>query len=152
MRLSTRSRYGARLVLDLALNSSGELLRLSDIAARLDVSVKYLEKLVRELQNAGFVVSKRGPTGGHTLTKPLKSITVGEVVRLLEGETALTICAADGCSTDGHTCSNEHKCVMRAVWLEASKAMFAALDNITFQDLVSESKKHQWTMDFSCKS
>ena len=144
MRLSTRSRYGARMVLDLALNANDGLIRLSDMADRLAVSVKYLEKLVRELQKAGLVVSKRGPAGGHELAKEPDEITVGEVVRLLEGEVALTRCVEGR-----EECEYEASCLMHWVWTEASGAMFAKLDALTFGDLAREAKQKRLNCDFS---
>ncbi|EGJ49890.1 Rrf2 family transcriptional regulator [Desulfocurvibacter africanus] len=146
MRLSTRSRYGARMVLDMALYGNAGLVRLSDLAVRLDVSVKYLEKLVRELQKAGYVYSKRGPTGGHGLARDVAEISVGEVVRLLEGDHALTMCAQED-----QICRHVDDCIMRKVWTDASEAMFAALDAVTFADLVREAKDKQFSCDFSIK-
>lgn len=146
MRLSTRSRYGARMVLDLTLYGDDRLVRLSDMAERLNVSVKYLEKLVRELQKAGYVHSKRGPTGGHALARDAAEISVGEVVRLLEGDHALTLCAEDGAS-----CVNKDGCLMHAIWTEASEAMFAKLDAISFAHLASQARHRQMSCDFSVK-
>lgn len=146
MRLSTRSRYGARMVLDMALYGDGGLLRLSDIAERLDVSVKYLEKIVRELQKADYVYSKRGPMGGHGLARSPADISVGEVVRLLEGDHALTLCAQEGSE-----CDHMGDCLMRSIWTEASEAMFAKLDSISFADLAREAKARHLSCDFSAK-
>jgi len=85
MRLTTKSRYGTRMILDIALNAHNKPVRLSEISRRQGISLKYLEKLVRELKKAGLVKSIRGPYGGYMLDRPTKDISVGDIVRVLEG-------------------------------------------------------------------
>ena len=136
MRLSTRSRYGTRLVLDIALHGREGPVRIHDVAARQHISYKSLEKLTIELKRAGTIISKRGPKGGHMLAKPLDKITVGEIVRILEGEYVLTRCVATGM-----VCTRFAKCLMHEVWLEASRAMMHKLDSITFADLVEKASR-----------
>ena len=133
MKLTTRSRYGTRMILDMALHGKDGPVRIKDIAERQGVSVKYLEKLVRELKQAGFVRSRRGPRGGHELAMPLEAVTVGGVVRTLEGELSLVECDAD----PGRTCPRLADCLTREVWAEASRAMHKALDAISLADLVA---------------
>lgn len=131
MKLSTRSRYGTRMLLDIALNGGEGPVRISDISKRQGVSVKYLEKLIRPLKKADYIKSKRGPKGGHMLAKPPTDISVGEVVRLLEGELALTECTANG-----SVCESSADCIMRQVWIKVTGAMYRQLDALTFDDLV----------------
>jgi Rrf2 family protein len=133
MKLTTRSRYGTRMMLDMALHGQNGPVRIKDIAARQGVSVKYLEKLVRELKQAGFVRSRRGPRGGHELARPLDTITVGDIVRTLEGELTLVECDTD----PGRSCPRLAECLTRSVWAEAARAMHQALDSITLADLVA---------------
>ncbi|MEL7639486.1 MAG: Rrf2 family transcriptional regulator [Solidesulfovibrio sp.] len=133
MKLTTRSRYGTRMILDMALHGHDGPVRIKDVAARQGVSIKYLEKLVRELKQAGFVRSRRGPRGGHELAKPLEAITVGDIVRTLEGELSLVECGAD----PGRPCPRLADCLTREVWAEAASAMHKALDGITLADLVA---------------
>uniref|UniRef100_I2PYT4 Rrf2 family protein, putative transcriptional regulator n=1 Tax=Desulfovibrio sp. U5L TaxID=596152 RepID=I2PYT4_9BACT len=136
MKLTTRSRYGTRMILDMALNDRDGPVRIKDIAARQGVSVKYLEKLVRELKQAGFVRSRRGPRGGHELARPLAEITVGAIVRALEGEFTLVECDGEA----GIPCPRQADCLTREVWAEASRAMHEKLDAITLADLVGRSR------------
>jgi len=107
--------------------------RISDIAARQGLSTKYLEKLIRELKRAGFISSKRGPGGGHTLAMSPEDISVGDVVRSLEGEAGLVECLEDD-----EMCQRIENCPTREVWIKASKAMYAALDEISISDLLKE--------------
>lgn len=131
MRLSTRSRYGARLVLDIALHGNGAPVRITDVAERQNISFKYLEKLTIVLKRAGYLISKRGPRGGHMLAKPLDRISIGEIVRVLEDDYSLTRCVATGM-----VCTRYSSCLMYDVWREASQAMMEKLDSISLEDLV----------------
>lgn len=133
MKLSTRSRYGTRMLLDIAMNGQDGPVRIKDISKRQGVSVKYLEKLIRPLKKGKFIKSKRGPKGGHMLDVEPRQITVGELVRLFEDELSLTRCVKepDCCPITGD-------CYTRRVWLEASQAMYDKLDSITLQDLIDD--------------
>ena len=131
MKLSTRSRYGTRLILDMAQNYGKGPIQLGEIARRQAISLKYLEQIIRPLKRAGYIQSFRGSKGGHILARPAEKITVGEIVALLEGGAFLT-----GCSRNSEHCERIDKCVTRVVWMEASKAMFSRLNQITFADLL----------------
>ncbi|MFP4474062.1 MAG: RrF2 family transcriptional regulator [Desulfatibacillaceae bacterium] len=132
MRLTTRSRYGTRMVLDLARHGQDGLVRIEDIAKRQDISAKYLEKLVRQLKGPGYIRSRRGPNGGHALTRPPDQITIGEIVRVLEGSPALVECAENN-----GQCPRMHECVTHLAWMEVTKAMYEKLDSITVADLMA---------------
>ena len=85
MKVSTRGRYALRMMLDIATNDHGEPVRIKDIAARQDISVKYLEQIVSVLTKAGYVKSIRGPQGGYRLARLPKDYTIGMILRLTEG-------------------------------------------------------------------
>lgn len=142
MRISTRSRYGTRMMLDIALHSTDGPVRIQDVADRQGLSIKYLEKLIRVLKDGGFIKSKRGPKGGHMPAKPLERITVGAVVRILEGDGQLV-----QCSGDESCCVNEPMCLTRRVWKAAANAMFEKLESITFADLVDEMEQLHMNKD-----
>ncbi len=131
MKLSTRSRYGVRMLLDLALHLDEGPVRLGDIAERQCIAVKYLEQIIIPLKKANYVSSVRGPKGGHMLAKPPEEITVGEIVDLLEGGLKLT-----GCVLKPAICDRSAKCVTRFIWKEATEAIRERLDSITFRELV----------------
>ncbi len=135
MKLTTRSRYGTRMALDIALHGKDGPVRIKDIAKRQDISVKYLEKLVRDLKQAGFITSRRGPKGGHQLARPQDKISVGEIVSVLEGD----LCLVD-CASKSENCPRVADCITRDVWREASKAMTDKLYSITLAELVKNSK------------
>ncbi|MFZ2445544.1 MAG: Rrf2 family transcriptional regulator [Syntrophobacteraceae bacterium] len=131
MKLSTRSRYGVRLVLDLALNYDRGPIRLGDIAKRQEIPLKYLEQIIIPLKKAEYVTSVRGPKGGHMLTRPPERITVGEIVALLEGGIKLTRCTAQP-----EICDRSATCITRFLWKEATEAIHDRLDMVTFARLV----------------
>jgi len=139
MRLTTKSRYGTRLILDLALNAQNKPVRLSEISNRQSISLKYLEKLISVLKKAGFVKSMRGPYGGYMLAKPMKDISVGDIVRVLEGSGTITDCAEndDVCGT----CTRAGECLTQYIWAETGKAMFEKLDSFKIDKLIKKSDK-----------
>jgi Rrf2 family transcriptional regulator, iron-sulfur cluster assembly transcription factor len=135
MKLSTRSRYGTRLMLDLAQHYNDGPLQLGDIAKRQDVSVKYLEQIIIPLKKAHYIESVRGRKGGHILTRPPEKITVGEIVALLEDKNGLVECA-----DDATVCQRADSCPTRLLWKEAYEAMFDRLEAITLADLVEKAR------------
>ncbi len=134
MRLSTKSRYGTRMLLDIAENCHRGPVSVAEIAARTGISEKYMEKVIRRLKKAGLVLSKRGPKGGHALARPADSITVGDVVRALEDWVVLKGCSIskDTCAT----CSRVDTCPTKDVWEQASAVMLQTLDAHTLQSLL----------------
>ena len=135
MRLSTKSRYGTRLLLDIALNDGGGPVRIQDSAERQKISVKYLEHIAQVLRKAGFLRSTRGKHGGHSLAMEPERILLGEVIKLLEGDSCLV-----DCGIDNPHCNLAGSCITRMVWMEASSAMFAKLNTITLAELVEQAR------------
>jgi len=127
-------------MLDLAVNAQEAPVPLSDVSRRQNISLKYLEQLVRKLRSAGLVESHRGPYGGHMLAKTPAEIKVGDIVRALEKTTAITDCAERPDKLCG-ICNRAGDCLSRWVWIEASKAMFKRLDEITIGGLVGHKKE-----------
>ncbi|MGD0970784.1 MAG: Rrf2 family transcriptional regulator [Desulfobaccales bacterium] len=132
MKLSTKSRYGTRLMLDMAQHYDQGPVHLTNVAQRQGISVKYLEQIIIPLKKAQYVKSVRGPKGGHVLTKPPQEITVGEIVALLEQGASLI-----ECSDRPEVCSRADICLTRKVWKQAAEAMFENLHSITLADLVA---------------
>lgn len=133
MRLTTKGRYGMRLVLDIAQHGGNGPVSMSEVSLRQDISLKYLERLVGELQRAGIVKSMRGRVGGHVLALPPERITVGDVVRALEGESADL-----PCGNNRLACPRSVHCLTRAIWVAADQAMFEKLDSVTVQDILED--------------
>lgn len=138
MKLSTKGRYGLRAVLDLALHSEEEAVSLSSIAERQSISISYLEQLIAKLRKAGIVESKRGAQGGYSLAKPAEEISVGDILRALEGDLRPVDCAEIYGGTS--TCSSSDMCVTKFVWKRISDSIDAAVDALMLSDLVKEGK------------
>jgi Rrf2 family protein len=135
MKLSTRSRYGTRLLLDIAQHYNQGPVQLGDIAGRQDISAKYLEQIIIPLKKAHLIETVRGPKGGHLLARPPEEITVAEVVALLEEGACLV-----ECTELAEVCGRADICPTRLIWKEASQAMFNTLKSITLADLVEKDR------------
>ena len=131
MKLSTRSRYGTRLVVDLAQHFDKGPIQIGEIAKRQDISIKYLEQLIIPLKKAKYVKSVRGPKGGHMLAKPPKDITVGEIVDVLEKGINLTNCVGNP-----DACDRSEDCRTRDIWEMATKAMKDKLGSVKLSEMV----------------
>ncbi len=132
MKLSTRSRYGTRMMLDLAQHYDQGPVQIGDISKRENISVKYLEQLIIPLKKANFIKSVRGPKGGHMLAKSPEEITVGDIVRILEGGINLS-----DCLENPEVCDKTTSCLTRGVWEEATKAMYDKLNSATLSKMIN---------------
>lgn len=131
MKLSTRSRYGTRLILDMAQHYQEGPIQIGLIAKRQNIPVKYLEQIIIPLKKSNYVKSFRGFRGGHMLAKPPEEITVGEIVTILEKGLRLTSCVYNPDS-----CERSRTCLTRFLWKEATEAIHERLNAITFSDLM----------------
>ncbi|MGN0624228.1 MAG: RrF2 family transcriptional regulator [Oscillospiraceae bacterium] len=136
MKISTKGRYALRLMLDLAMHDDGGFIPIKDIAKRQDISDKYLEQIISILGRAGYVKSVRGAGGGYKLTHPLKSYTVGMILRLTEGSLAPVACL-DG---NVNMCERKDQCATLMVWEKLYEAINGVVDSITLEDLVEYEK------------
>ena len=135
MKLSTRTRYAVRAIIELAQNDSKKPLQLKIIAQRQDISVKYLEQLMAVLRSAGFVRSIRGSKGGYVLAKAPNEIKLNDVMHRLEGTVATVECVEN----DDY-CSRSADCAARYLWTQVEQAIDKVLEGITLQDLVDKAK------------
>lgn len=139
IKLSTRGRYGTRVLLDLALRQTkGEPIPLKEIAQRQEISLQYLEHLITPLIAAGMVKSSRGARGGVQLAKPPCEIELIEVVETLEG----SIVPVD-CIDSPEVCPRSKLCATRDIWAEVKEAIDKVLKSTTLQDLVECQKKKE---------
>ena len=135
MKLSTRTRYGIRAILELAKNDGNGPLQIKTIAQHQDISVKYLEQLMTILKSSGFVRSIRGSKGGYLLARAPNEIRLNEVFNCLEG-----LVTTVDCVRDSHYCQRTADCVTRQVWTQVQNAIKNVLQSITLQDLVDRTK------------
>lgn len=135
MKLSTRTRYAVRAIIELAQHDSNRPLQLKIIAQRQDISVKYLEQLMAILRSSGFVRSIRGSKGGYLLARAPNQIKLNEVLHRLEGTVATVECVENE-----DYCSRSADCASRYLWVQVEQAIEKVLEAITLQDLVDKAK------------
>lgn len=141
MKVSSRSNYALRALIDLAQHQTGHPVQLHDIAARTGVSAKYLEQILAALKPTGIVHSKAGVGGGYYLGRPPAAIKVGEVVRHLDGPLAPMACASQTAHEACENCPDEETCSLRALWLDVRNAIADILDRTSIADVISRGKR-----------
>jgi Rrf2 family transcriptional regulator, cysteine metabolism repressor len=140
MKLSTRTRYGIRAVLELAEQYGKEPVQLKNIASQQEISVKYLEQLMTMLKSAGIVSSLRGSKGGYILSRPPNSITLSDCFNCLEGP-IITV----ECVQNDSFCHRSSACAAREVWKEVDSAVMDILQSTTLEDVISKARKSRLT-------
>ncbi len=137
MKITTKGRYGLRALIDLAQYSEIEPVSISSIANRQGISERYLEQLMTMLKKAGLIKSIRGAGGGYVLAKELTEISVGDVLRALEGNLEPVECTA---FSQDDTCAAAGGCVTKYVWQRINESINRTVDEISLEQLVKESK------------
>jgi len=138
MKLSTKSRYGLRAMIDLALHYKQGHVAVGDISKREDISTHYLEQILSKLRREGLLKSVRGARGGYALAKPPGKITVGRIVGILEGGIELVNCTS---GTKKSFCKRIDRCLSRLVWEKLNACINEVLDSTTLADLLKEAKE-----------
>lgn len=137
MKVSTKGRYALRVMIDLATNQTEEPIRLKDVAARQEISLKYLEQIISMLTKAGYLNSVRGSNGGYQLKKKPSEYTVGMILRTTEGSLAPVSCIED----TENVCQRSGNCATAMIWKKMNDAVNDVVDGITLQDLVDWQQK-----------
>jgi len=133
MRITYKGDYALKALLDLTIHYERGLLTIHDIAKHINAPVKFLEQVLLELKNGGFVESRRGKIGGYLLARAPGRITLGEVVRFIDGPIEPIACVEKGYSG----CTDIYKCVFRKIWLDVGRSASEIVDNITFEELAN---------------
>lgn len=133
MKLSARSRYAARLLLDLAQSPDETPVRAATLSGNTSISVQFIEQILRPLRQAGIIRSVRGAQGGHVMLKDPAEVTLGDVVRVMEGRISITQCC-----DDPETCGRADDCPTRQAWKHVSEVLERELDAITLADMMRE--------------
>lgn len=139
MRLSTKARYAARAMTELAVRSGEKPVKLKDIAESQDISIKYLEQLMHPLRVSGYVKTLKGSRGGYMLNKPPSEITLYDIVLTVEGSLAPVDCV-----DDSRICERVEKCVTRNIWVNLHKVIVDELKAVSLEEL-AQKQKHQLT-------
>jgi Rrf2 family protein len=144
MKLSTKGRYGVRLMFDLALHYGEGAVSLKDVATRQGISEKYLWHLIPPLKNAGLLTATRGAHGGYVLAKPPYLISLKEILLVLEGSMNLV-----ECTDQPSLCQRSSSCVAREVWAEVTDRMLQALASFTLEEMLEKQKAKQEVITYS---
>ena len=134
MKLSKKGRYAVRALFDIAFNNEGEPTQVKDIAARQSIPARFLEQIFQDLKRAGIVASKRGPQGGYNLARPAEGISVGDVIRALEGSILL---AEEGNGERGPPSRR----VIDTVFRDLSARIQGCFDEVTIGDICSRAEE-----------
>lgn len=136
MKISTQGRYGLRALVDLAVNDNKGAIPLREISKREDISERYLEQLFAKLRKAGLVRSIRGAHGGYKLNKSPEDITVGDIIRVLEGNIVPV-----KCGNNDERCERLNQCVVHEVWEELTEKINEVVDSHTLAELKEKAIK-----------
>ncbi len=134
MKISTKGRYGVRFLMDLARHNSGNV-TLKDISARQDISEKYLWQVVNPLKTAGLIRSASGPHGGYALAKPPESITLREILAVLEGDSNIAPCIQEPSA-----CKRGNACAAHQIWKELDLQIASAMESVTLHQMAEKQR------------
>jgi Rrf2 family transcriptional regulator, iron-sulfur cluster assembly transcription factor len=140
MKLTTQIRYGVRALCDIAYNSEGRPVQVKDISERQSISPRYIEQIFQKLRNGGVIRSTRGPAGGYLLVRRPERITVGDVIRAVDGQDISLVPCSGGKGGSGNACERFRKCVLSDVWSEASRRLMDYFDSVTLDSICVEAK------------
>lgn len=147
MKITYKGDYALKALLELALRyeeNSGSVVPITDIAKFGDMPKKFLEQILLTLVRGGLLKSKRGSGGGFLLARPPKDITVGEVIRLIEGPIEPIACIKEG--YEG--CADVRSCIFRGVWQEVGEAISTVVDTLTFQELIERYRAKNFSQNY----
>jgi len=133
MKISSKGRYALRMMIDIAQHNTGEWISIKDISERQGISIKYLEQIVTNLTKSGLLVSSRGPQGGYMLAKASDKYTVGQILRVIEGNLAPVACL----ETDVNQCERRSICPTIGFWEGFYNVINNYVDSVTLQDIAN---------------
>ncbi|MDL2294337.1 Rrf2 family transcriptional regulator [Ruminococcaceae bacterium OttesenSCG-928-D13] len=133
MKISTKGRYALRMMVDLAVNDSGDYISLRDVAERQEISMKYMEQIVSLLTRGGFLYSVRGPQGGYRLARRPEEYTAGDILRVTEGSLAPLSCIVG----PEHNCPRGDTCPTLEFWEGLHETITRYVDSVSLADLVA---------------
>ena len=136
MKISTKGRYAVRLMYDLAMHHTGDWIALKDISRRQEISVKYLEQIVRQLSIRGYLKSLRGPKGGYQLSRDPIDYTIYEILKITEGSLQPVACLDDKVNQ----CERYHECPTIEIWEGLGQVIEEYLSGITLEDVVNNAR------------
>lgn len=135
MKISFKGDYAIKIILDLSINYGNDRIQIKDISKRQDIPFKYLQQLVLQLRDAGYIKTKKGAKGGISLAKPPKNITLGEIIEVVEGTLSPIACINNLSPVN---CKDVNNCVLRPIWIKVKNAIENIVNDITFEELAKK--------------
>ena len=135
VKISTKGRYGLRMMIDIAMNQQEGPVSVRDIARRQSLSDKYLEQIITSANKAGLLKSIRGAGGGYQLARPAKEISVGQILRAMEGSLSPVACVREAADAPA-VCQNAGECATYELWRDIKAAVDQVVDGRTLQDII----------------
>ena len=145
MKITYKGDYALKAILDLSINYGNGVITIQDISRQADIPIKFLEQVLLELKRGGFVESRRGKAGGYLLAKPPSQITVGDIVRFIDGPIEPIACAGKKYSG----CNEMYRCAFRKIWQSTARAISLIIDTVTFEDLARETSRKEKEVVYS---
>ena len=141
--LTNKGKYGLKAMVHLAGLELGAIAQVTEIAETNSISKKFLDHILTELRNAGFVYSKKGRGGGYALARPANEIRLGAIIRVLDGPLAPIACASVTAFRPCSDCNDLRACAVRLVMIEARNAVADLLDNRTLAELRTQTNPQE---------
>jgi Rrf2 family transcriptional regulator, iron-sulfur cluster assembly transcription factor len=141
VKLSTQIRYGVRSLCDIAYNSAGSIAQIKDISERQSLSPRYIEQIFQRLKKAGIIKSVRGPSGGYFLSRRPEEISLGDVIRAIDGKDIQLVFCLGQKKGSKKICERYGQCVTADVWAEGSRRLMEYFDSVTINSICEEAKR-----------
>ena len=141
MKLSTKIRYGVRALCDMVTNATEAPAQIKDISKRESISARYIEQIFHKLKKAGVIRSVRGPAGGYLLTKKPNEISVGDIIRAIEGKDIQLVSCLGRYMGSIKVCDQLETCASARVWEEASRRLMNYFNSVTIEEICEDTKK-----------
>lgn len=145
MKITYKGDYALKAVLALSVRYGTGVVTIHELASEADIPLKFLEQVLLELKRGGFVESKRGKIGGYLLSKTPEKITVGQVIRFIDGPIEPISCVKPGYSN----CGDMYKCIFRKIWQDVARATSNIIDNVNFKELAAQINLEQQVLTYS---
>ncbi|MCX5696937.1 MAG: Rrf2 family transcriptional regulator [Candidatus Omnitrophica bacterium] len=145
MKITYKGDYALKALLYLAAHYGSNVITIHELARQIDAPLKFLEQVLLELKRGGFVESRRGNIGGYMLSRAPSQMTVGEVIRFIDGPIEPIACVKHGYSE----CADVYKCAFRKIWQNVAEATSNVVDKVTFETLAAETNARQEALLYS---
>ncbi|GBR76455.1 putative transcriptional regulator BadM/Rrf2 family [Candidatus Termititenax persephonae] len=145
MKISYKCDYALKVLLELALNVNQGVLSSQELSKKLDIPLKFLEQVLSDLRKGGFVESRRGNMGGYALVGLPEKITLGAVIRHIDGSVEPIECV----NPKYKNCRERQTCAYKNVWIRVHQAITNIIDNVTLEDMLRDTRSAQEALNYS---